>query len=214
MKKATIHGQEPFSEIEFNPLHPCRPNPIITFASLWAQGVLYTPKFGDRHSLLLLKRIMPKKVSFQRAYTGWRASGAREAAELGEGRAFLRWLQRHEISIDWKERDFNPHPYFSQTNSPFHDAHDEMAKGLSFAVRPVRVEGRNIKLYVQDDDMVSLLNMPYGKEEDFLELVMRYVAQRFEWESWRAPATPFLDWVVSHGMRPVFLPGQLGFQPK
>ena len=214
MKKATIHGQVPFTEIEFNPLHPCRPNPIITFASLWAQGVLYTPSFGDRHSLLLLKRSMPKKVSFQRAYTGWRASGAREANELGEGRAFLRWLQRHELSIEWKERDFNPHPYFSQTNSPMHDAHDEMAKGLSFAVRPVKVEGRNIKLYLQDDDMVSLLNMPYGKEEDFLELVMRYVAQRFEWESWRAPATPFLDWVVSHGMRPIFLPGQLGFHPK
>lgn len=187
-----------------------RPNPIVTFAPLWAEGRQWTPFFGDRHSLILLRRNLPKKVSFQRAYTGWKASGAREEFELGEGRAFLRWLQKHHLSIDWKQRDFKPHPYFFQGPMPYHDDHDEMARGLSFAVRPVKVGTRNIKLYVQDEDMVSLLNMPYGDEEDFLELVMRYVAQRFEWESWRAPAPTFLDWVVSHGKRPVFLPGQLG----
>ena len=156
---------------------------------------------------------MPTKVSFPRAYRGWRASGSREEAELGEGRAFLRWLQKHEISIDWEPRDFQPHPYFSHQDSPRHDPDDEMAKGLSFAVRPVRVAQRNVKLYVQDHDMLSLLSMPYGKEEDFLELVMRYVAQRFEWANWKAPAPPFLDWVVSQGSRPVFQGGQLGFTP-
>jgi len=213
MNKATIHGRVPCLEIDFNPSQHCRPNPIVSFASLWAQNVLWTPSFDDRHSLLLLRRQMPKKVSFQRAYTGWRASGAKEVSELGEGRAFLRWLQRHELAIDWRERDFSPHPYFSQINAPKHEAHDELARNHSFAVRPVKVKGRNVKLYVRDEDMVSLLNMPYGQEEDFLELVMRYVAQRFEWEAWRAPAPPFLDWVVSHGKRPVFLSGQLGFNP-
>jgi hypothetical protein len=213
MQKATIHGRVPSLEIDYDPTQPCRPNPIVTFASFWVQNNLWTPNFGDRNALLLLRRQMPKKVSFQRAYTGWRASGAREANELGEGRAFLRWLQKYELSIDWKKRDFNPHPYFGQKNSPKHAADDEMANGLSFAVKPVRVEGRSVKLYVRDEDMLSLLNMPYGQEEDFLELVMRYVAQRFEWENWRAPAPPFIDWVVSHGKRPVFLQGQLGFHP-
>lgn len=213
MNKATIHGRVPCLEIDFNPNQHCRPNPIVSFASLWAQNVLWTPSFDDRHSLLLLRRQMPKKVSFQRAYTGWRASGAKEVSELGEGRAFLRWLQRHELAIDWRERDFSPHPYFSQINAPKHESHDELAWNHSFAVRPVKVKGRNIKLYVRDEDMVSLLNMPYGQEEDFLELVMRYVAQRFEWEAWRAPAPPFLDWIVSHGKRPVFFAGQLGFNP-
>lgn len=189
-----------------------RPNPIVTFAPLWAGGKLWTPNFGDRHSLILLRRHTPKKVSFQRAYTGWRASGAKEEIELGEGRAFLRWLHKYQLSIEWKDRDFKPHPYFFQGPMPYHDENDEMARGLSFAIKPVQVSGRKVKLYIQDNDMISLLNMPYGKEEDFLELVMRYVAQRFEWESWRAPAPTFLDWVINHGLRPVFFPGQLGFQ--
>lgn len=195
---------------DFNPKNPCRPNPIVTFAPLWVEGRKCFPVFGDRHSLTLLRRLTPKRVSFQRAYTGWRASGASEERELGEGRAFLRWLQKHDLAIDWKESDFNPHPYFKQKNAPTHLPQDEMARGLSFAVKPVSVLGRIIKLYVRDEDMMSLLHMPYGREEDFLELVMEYVAQRFEWEGWRAPAPTFLDWIISHGKRPIFLPGQLG----
>lgn len=205
MKSAKIHGGI-IEALE-------RPNPIVTFSKVWAEGRMWEPKFGDRHALLLLRRIMPDKVSFTRAYRGFRASGAKEEKELGEGRAFLRWLQKHEISIDWKPRDFSPHPFFTCPGAPKHDPNDEMAQGLSFAIRPVEVAGRRIKLYVADDDMLNLLNMPYGNEKDFLELVMRYVAQRFEWESWRAPAPPFLDWVRSQGMRPVFVPGQLGFRP-
>lgn len=189
------------------------PNPIVTFAKVWAEGRYWEPKFGDRHTLLLLRRKMPDKVSFIRAYRGFRASGAKEEKELGEGRAFLRWLQRHEISVEWKQRDFEPHPFFCHPNAPKHDPKDEMAEGLSFAIKPVEVSGRKVKLYVGDDDMLNLLSMPYGNDKDFLELVMRYVAQRFEWEGWRAPAPPFLDWVKSQGMRPVFVPGQLGFQP-
>lgn len=190
-----------------------RPTPIVTFSKVFAENQWWQPNPGDRHALLLLRRQMPKKVSFTRAYRGWHASGAKEEKELGEGRAFLRWLMRHELAIDWSPRDFNPHPYFSHPLSPKHDPNDEMARGLSFAISPVQVDGRKVKLYVRDDDMLNLLNMPFGNEEDFLELVMRYVAQRFEWEDWKAPAPLFLDWVKSQGKRPVFQAGQLGFHP-
>jgi hypothetical protein len=209
----SIRHARPKTASEYNPLGPCRPNPILTFAPIWFEGKKWIPHPGDRHALLLLRRQMPKKVSFARAYCGWRASGAREEFELGEGRAFLRWLQKYQLSIEWKERDFSPHPYFSCTHSPSHDPQDEMAQGLSFAVKPVKVEGRNVKLYVQDHDMLTLLNMPYGREEDFLELVMKYVAQRFEWEAWRAPAPHFVDWVHHQGKRPIFMQGQVGFSP-
>lgn len=209
--KSYAPRRQPSIDFDYNPLLPCRPNPILIFAPVFWEGQKYYPAPGDRHALLLLRRRMPKKVSFSRAYAGWRSSGAREENELGEGRAFFRWLQKHELSIEWREKDFSPHPYFSSPYSPQHDPKDEMAYGLSFAIRPVTVEKRNVKLYVQDKDMLSLLNLPYGKEEDFLELVMRYVTQRFEWQAWKAPAPHFLDWVLSRGSRPVFSQGQLGF---
>lgn len=213
MKRSTIQGRMTYQEIDFNPDQPCRPNPIVTFAPFWANGHLWKPKFGDNHSLILLRRNLSKKVSFQRAYNGWRMSGSKEENELGEGRAFLRWLQKYHLSIAWSEKDFSPHPYFSQKNSPIHSIHDELAQELSFAIKPIKVKHRTIKLYVRDEDMLSLLKMPYGDEEDFLELVMMYVTQRFEWEKWRAPAPSFLDWIVSHGKRPLFYHGQLGFHP-
>lgn len=213
MKQATLHGRTSWATEEFSSLVLQRPTPILTFSPVFFDGRLWHPQFGDRNALLILRRNMPKKVSFARAYSGWRAGGSREERELGEGRAFLRWLQRHQLSIAWKHTDFEPHPYFACKDSPIHDPNDEMAQGLSFAIRPVSVQGRNVKLYVQDDDMLALLNLPYGDEMDFLELVMCYVTQRFQWESWRAPAPGFLDWAKGQGKRPVFMPGQLGFSP-
>lgn len=201
--KNTLHGWMPDS---------CSPTPLVTFNPVLVQGKKFHPKFGDRHTLLLFKRVMDKKVSFPRAYTGWKFASGNQEKELGEGRAFLRWLQKHELSIDWKENDFEVHHFFSSRSNPQHDPNDEMAKDLSFAIKPVEVKGRKVKLYVQDQDMLSLLNMPYGRDEDFLHLVMDYVAQRFEWESWRAPSPSFLDWVVSRGSRPMFQQGQLGFK--
>lgn len=212
MKNTTRQGRTSGLQVPYDPAQPGRPNPLMTFSSIWFEGRYYYPRFGDRNSLLLLRYNMPKKVSFSRAYSGWRAGGSREERELGEGRAFFRWLQRHQISIQWKKTDFELNPYFSQENSPRHDPGDEMAQGLSFAIRPVRVSGRHVKLYVQDDDMLALLNLGYGEEEDFLELVMKYVTHRFQWEQWRAPAPHFLDWVKSQGKRPVFGPCQLGLE--
>lgn len=191
----------------------CTPSllkPLVTFSPIYAEGRKWFPNFGDRHALLLLKRRMPKSVSFLRAYRGWRASGAHEERELGEGRAFLRWLQKHELAVDWTAEDFKPHLFFQGPDAPKHDPKDELARDHSFAIKPVEAHGRAVKLYVQDTDMLSILNLPYGHEEDFLELVRRYVAQRFDWEKWRAPAPCFLDWVVSQGKRPAFRAGQVG----
>ena len=127
-----------------------------------------------------------------------------------EGPFFVGYKNINSLSPGERE-DFNPHPYFTQKNLPSHHKDDEMAHGLSFAIKPVSLGKRMIKLYVRDEDMLSLLSMPYGTEEDFLELVMQYVSQRFEWEKWRAPAPTFLNWVISHGKRPIFNQGQLGF---
>jgi hypothetical protein len=162
--------------------------------------------------LLLLRRMMQKRVSFPRAYAGFRASGSREENELGEGRAFFRWLQKHDLGIEWSEKDVTPHPLFGDARAPRHDPRDEMARGLSFAIRPVEVQGRKIKLYVNDADMLGLFRMSYGEEVDFMELVSRYVQHRFKWESWRAPAPTFFDWVTSHGKKPQFRPGQIGLE--
>lgn len=202
--RATKHSQEPSLSLGWTPL--------LTFKPLKVAGQSMKPRFDDRLSLLLLKRVMPKKVSFLRAYTGWRHSGAVEEKELGEGRAFFRWLQKHELSILWKEDDFSLNTFFTSKDSPKHDPRDEMAQNLSFAIKPVRVCSRNIKLYVEDRDVLSLLHLPYGREKDFLEIVESYVAERFEWEVWRAPSPSFLDWTKSRGLRPVFQAGQLGFQ--
>jgi hypothetical protein len=188
-----------------------RPTPIVQFSKIQWEGATYHPNFGDRHSLLLLRRQLPKKVSFPRAYRGWLESGSTELSEFGEGRAFLRWLMKHDLAIDWKKKDFDPHPYFTHPSAPKHDPRDEMARGLSFAIKHVDVDSRKVKLYVQDEDMLNLLSMPFGNEEDFLELVMRYVAQRFEWAKWKAPAPLFLDWVKAQGRRPVFNGGDVGF---
>lgn len=208
------YGKIKWSHEGFDPREACRPNPILTFNPVRVQGRLRTPQFGDRNSIPILQYKSSLRVLFPMAYSKWINLGAPEIESLGEGRAFLKWLQASNISIAWRALDFKAHPYFCQKDSPMHDPDDEMAEGLSFAVKPVEVDGRKIKLYLQDDAMLSLLSLPYGQEEDFLELVMRYVSQRFMWEEWRAPAPPFLDWVHSMGMRPVFNRGQLGFCPR
>lgn len=130
--------------------------------------------------------------------------------EIGESRSFLKWIQKKNYSIVWKKGDFSIHPYFTAHDSPKHDPKDELAAEHIFAIKPVEVSNRKIKLYIQDDDVISLIHLPYGEEEDFLELVKQYVNLRFHWEKWRAPAPTFLDWVKAQGKRPVFSRGQIG----
>jgi hypothetical protein len=212
MKNPTLHGrQSGLEEIPSRTKAP--PTPLITFSPIWTQGRLWAPNPGNRHALLLLKRVTATRVSFARAYSGWRASGAREESELGEGRALLRWLQKYKLSIAWQEKDFQLNPLFCCPDSPFHFENDEMAQGLSFAIKPVSVSGRKVKLYVEDEDMLSLIGISHGDSKDFIELVMQYVSLRFEWEKWRSPAPPFKDWIISQGLRPSFSQGQVGFHP-
>lgn len=187
------------------------PLKILQFRPLWIEGKTWTPEFSNSSILYLFKRKLPKSVSFRRAYTGWRASGAKEEKELGESRAFIRWLQKHHLSVEWSQKDFYLHPLFQHPDSPSHDSEDEMSRGLSFAIRPVIVQDRKIKLYVKDEDILGLLNLSHGEDEDFLDLVSRYISYRFKWEKWRAPAPTFYDWVMAQGRRPVLAPGQIGF---
>lgn len=191
-----------------------RPISLIQFKPVYFESNLYHPSFGDRTGLLILARKMPKRVSFSRAYSGWRAGGAKDLLELGEGRAFFRWLQRHELSIEWKKEDFIIHPLFTGKDLPRHDPHDEFARGLSFALRPVRVQRRLVKLYLQDQDVLSLLKISAGEERDFLSLVEHYIEMRFHWDTTKRPAPGFLDWVKSINLRPLFRAGQLGFRPQ
>jgi hypothetical protein len=58
------------------------------------------------------------------------------------------------------------------------------------------------------------MSLPFGEDHDFLELVKAYVAMRFVWEKWNAPAPTFLDWVKAQAKRPVFMQGQIGFNPE
>jgi hypothetical protein len=186
---------------------------IITFSSLWVNGKKWHPSPGDVHALLWIKHRASNVIAFNRAYSGWRISGAIEEREFGEGRAFLRWMYKRKISIEWSEKDFCINPLFSGPQAPKHSPVDELARTHSFAISPVKVGQKRVKLYVQDRDMLNLINLSYGQDEDFLELVKNYVSKRFEWEKWRAPAPGFMDWVKNEGRRPNFSNGQLGFHP-
>jgi hypothetical protein len=210
MKQTLRYGKLTWAYDDFDPGVPCRPSPLITFSPVRINGKLKHPSFTDKTALALLKHKTETKLLFRNAYIEWMKVGSWMDRDLGEGRSFLRWLQNNHSSIEWKPHDFRFHSYFLQKGSPVHDMHDEMARGLSFAIRPVEVKNRRIKLYLQDEAVLNLISMPFGEDQDFLELVQEYVKLRFQWEEWRAPAPPFIDWVKAHAKRPVFRTGQLG----
>ena len=212
MSKTLSYGQRVYYYGDYDSALPCTPSPVLKLRPVGVRGMRWIPQLGDRTLLLLIRRRMPKTVSFARAYAGWRQGGAREEHELGEGRAFLRWLQRHELGIAWTAHDMVVHPYFTGPAMPWHDPQDETAQGLSFAIAPVTVTGRKVKLYVSDADILRLLSIDYGDDVHFLSLVERYVAHRHRLEHWNAPAPTLLDWLVSQGKKPLFLPGEMGFK--
>lgn len=187
-----------------------RPSPLIFFTPIRYQNKPRVPNLTDRDFILIMKLEGENFVSFREAYIEAVCRDSRDAHELGEGRALLRWLRKHRLEIKWKDYDFKMHSYFE--NGPSFDEGDELAKDHCFSILPVTVMGRTIKLYIEDEAMLSLLSLDYGEEENFISLVKKYIARRIQWEHWRAPAPTFLDWVKAHGKRPVFSPGQLGFQ--
>lgn len=211
MGKTLKYGRAVYHYGDYDPNFSCSPAPVMRLRHVQVRGTRWAPELGDRTLMLLLRRKMPKEVSFTRAYTGWREGGSREESELGEGRAFLRWLQRHELGIKWERGDVILHPYFLDPKAPRHDPTDETAKGLSFAIAPVEVNHRRVKLYVQDEDVLRLIHSAYGVEKDFLQLVKSYIQQRHQWQKWQAPAPGLVDWLTNLGMKPVFSIGQLGF---
>lgn len=213
MKQALNYGRITWSYEDTPTWSEERPSPILKFAPIRIHGQLRTPSFSARIGLLILKHRAPIRITFREAYLRWYLESHTDR-DLGEGKSFLLWLKKTNQSIAWKSRDYELHPYFTAKDAPLHDPEDEMAEGLSFAVKPVEVEGRKVKLYLQDEDVLNLIDLPYGDEVDFITLVMNYVSLRFKWESWRAPAPPFLEWVKGQAQRPIFLPGQLGFNPQ
>lgn len=183
---------------------------LIQFKSIYFNNKLETPIFDDHSSLQILKKKAQKKVSFIRAYHGWRIGGSKDEMNLGSGKSFLRWMNHHQLSILWDEGDFIINPLFGGASMPKHTADDEFAKDHSFAIKTVIVEGRSIKLYITDQHMIRLFNFHHGNPEDFLELVKVYISHRIVWEKWKIPSPFFLDWMISHQKRPIFQPGQVG----
>ncbi len=211
MKQGLSYGRITWSFADdFDPRLPCLPAPIFNFTPLRINGREKRPDFSDKVALTLLRRRSERAIPFREAYRLWHLRGLRVDRDLGEGRAFLRWLDREQLSVNLASRDFTLHRYFTFGDPPSHDPNDELAQDLSFALAPVEVYSRRVKLYLQDAAVLNLLSLPFGHEEDFLNLVRRYVAKRFDWELWKAPAPLFVDWVKSEARRPLFLPGQLG----
>jgi hypothetical protein len=81
---------------------------------------------------------------------------------------------------------------------------------MSFAIAPVEVEGRRVKLYVADEDMLRLLQIKDGNACDFLQLVTAYISHRKARQDWSAPPPGLIQWIETLGHRPLFAPAQVG----
>lgn len=206
MKPTLSYGRVKFGYEE----DQLRPIPVFFFNPIRYQGRPRVPRISDRDTISIMKLKGEREISFRDAFTQAVCRDSREADEVGEGRAILRWLKKRRLFIVWRTSDFKLHSYFE--DGPELSAEDELSKDHSFSIQPVKVMGRTIKLYIEDEAMMTLLTLEYGEEEDFLSLVKRYISRRIQWEHWRAPAPTFLDWVKCEGKRPVFGKGQVGFR--
>lgn len=202
---SAYHWGKPHSSDHFTPL--------IDFRDVWHQGSFHSFHPEDLYALLILQKHTSKQVSYERAFRGWQ-----NAPMIGErrsvGRAFYSWLAKHQLSVIWKDSDFTINPLLTSPLAPRHDPGDELASNHSFVIRPQMVDGRKIKLYVQDRDMIKLLKLHLGEEEALGELTRSYITQRIKWERSLIPAPSFLDWIIATGKRPHISEGELGFFPQ
>jgi hypothetical protein len=211
MKQILNYGRITLSHSDFDPDLPCVPYPFMKINPIKVNGKILKPQFSPNDCLSLLKLKSPQPSSFRETYLEWRFHHSSNL-DLGEGRSFVRWLHHEKRSIKWNGSEFKLHDYFSTPLSPKHDPEDELARGLSFAIKPIWVEKRCVKLYLDDESVLSLLSLSFGEEEDFLELVKDYIQMRFKWEKWSAPAPLFVDWVKAMAKRPLFNKGALGIR--
>lgn len=187
--------------------------PLIQFKDVWHEGCFHSFTPEDLYALLILQKNSRKKVSYERAFRGWKNS-LMINERRSTGRAFYSWLNRHQLSILWKETDFSVNPILTSPLAPRHDEGDELAASHSFVIRPQMVHGKKIKLYVQDRDMIKLLNLHIGDHVPLQELTRAYIGQRIKWEKSLIQAPSFLDWVIAIGKRPLVEEGELGFFPQ
>lgn len=188
-------------------------SPLIQFKDVWHEGRYHHFMPDDLYALLILQKNTCKKVSYERAFRGWKNSPFIQE-KRSSGRAFYSWLNRHKLSIIWRETDFSINPILTSPLAPKHDENDELAASHSFVIRPQMVNGKKIKLYVQDRDMIKLLCLHIGDHVPLEELTCHYIAQRMKWEKSLIPAPSFLDWVIAIGKRPLVREGELGFFPQ
>lgn len=211
MKQRLNYGRISWSYEDFDPDSPCVPTPLVRFSPFRISTRMKTILLSDRHSLELLKLNTKNKLCLKEAYELWTRRNHFFDIELGEGRAFIKWLKQHHLSIKWSHNDYSLHQYFTYGSPPRHKPFDECALGHTFSVLPVLVKNRFIKLYLEDESVLSLFSIPYGKEENFIHLIEQYILLRFELDKWNAPAPLFIDWVRANGRKPLFYPQQLGF---
>ncbi|HLT23424.1 MAG TPA: hypothetical protein VKZ84_08270 [Bacteriovoracaceae bacterium] len=188
-------------------------NSLIQFKDVWHEGKFHSFNPDDLSALLILQRVTDKQVSYERAFRGWRNSPIAQERR-SPGRAFYSWLNKHHLSIIWKYNDFTINPILSSPLAPRHEANDEFAQGHSFVIKPQMIDGRRIKLYVQDQDMIKILNLHIGEPTSLGELTQKYIGQRLKWEKTCMPAPTFLDWIIANGKRPQVVEGELGFFPQ
>lgn len=187
--------------------------PLIRFRDVWHEGAFHTFSPDDIHSLLILQKITSKQVSYERAFRGWKSAPVLKERRSA-GRSFYSWLDKHSLSIIWKDSDFNINPLLSSPLAPRHDEGDELAQGHSFVIRPQMIHGRKIKLYVQDRDMIKILAIHSGEEMPLEDLTKNYIRQRLIWEKTHTLAPSFVDWIMATGKRAIVLEGDLGFFPQ
>lgn len=195
------------------PLSNAALTPILRFRQVWHEGAFHSFNPDDIYSLLILQKVTAKRVSYERAYRGWR-SGPMINERRSPGRAFYHWLDKHSLSIIWKETDFSTNPLLSSALCPRHDPDDELAQGHSFVIRPQLIQQRKIKLYVQDRDMIKVLSLYSGDEAPLGDLTRNYISQRLLWEKTHTPAPSFLDWLIANGKKVQVGEGDLGFFPQ